>query len=1294
MASLEIRLFGGFEMRLGGVPLDPLPLRAARSLLAFLVMNRDRPHSRELLAGTFWPRLPDAHARRRLSQALWQVRASLRDLEEFAGPLVLVTGDAIRCNPDADLWLDVEHFEQAIEEASRAANIGLTERVRLLKSAAHLYRGDLLDGFYDDWALLDREHLRESFLRALEVLTDLLMGRSDYEAALVYARALTQHEPFREEAHQRVMRLMVLLGRHAEALHQYERCRQILADELDTRPSQATDDLRQAAARERAIADESPRPWHTTACAESDDEVPLVGRERERSLIRQRLDATLAGSGGCILVEGDAGVGKTRLIREATEDARWRGMDVFWGSATDHSRRPYAPLAEALTGGLTPLRSQQLMHRLAAIWRRPLSYLIPTLSLPERSDPRVASHLHPTDERTLMMEAVAMAFLTLADIAPLMLVLDDMHLADLDTIQAVTRLGAQAEPHRIALVVTYQRSQAREEPAIWNMLRSFDQQLSSTRISLAPFSAHQTEALIRHCLRLPSADTDLTTRLHQETGGLPLLIIEVLRSVQDSGPPEEPTDTNRSRAIPERLPLTIAVAQLVRDRISKLSDSSRAVANLLAVHPGDLALEEMIAALGVSDGAVVAALDDLIRKGLVVEKTGGYQLGDTLLGRVLYSDLPESLRLVLHKNVALTLERHRPTEVELLARHFSTANMLDRAAHYLELAAAHAISLSAYDTAAHHLAQALSAIDGVGGPPEREFRIAARLEEVLDILARRDEQGTALDRMHRTADADAISVVSRRRSWWLAHQDRFVEAEAEAHQALELARSTGDNGRVVAALSTLGMIACFVGRAADGVIYLEEAATFRGANLRQQADARNALGQNLLDLQRFEDAEPQLLAALALYSELHDERGQAEVLGTLGTLRMEMGEPNLAETTIVRAIEISRQIGYRHGEAVYQMNLGILQAMTNRPHTAIQAFTQAANTYVTIGNRRGQALVLSNAAWLRHSLLGDDEGAGRDSREALSVYQQIGDPRGQAQCQATIGSIRYRGGKVEEAGAYLQQSLDGARQAQDSWMEAQILKEWARCDLEAELADRGLHRANTALLLCSNFGFRDLATSVRALRGRLLISIGHLEEALRATTESIEALQTGVDGAHLVLFAHGLALSSLGRQAEADRFVDRAYRQLHSLLRDLPDEDREVALARVPAHREVLSVWAERQPRKIQQKLARVDAPKGRPLSDSERVHVTWTVCCPDDLAAQSVVSRRHRRLLRLISEAATQGAVPTVADLAAGLGTSVATTRRDLASLRQQGHRITTRGSRLSAQKPSVPSPGHDTST
>ena len=804
----------------------------------------------------------------------------------------------------------------------------------MLAAAVRLYRGDLLEGVYDDWAVPDRERLRERFLSALERLTDLIMGRGDYETALIHARRLAQHDPMREEAHQRVMRLAVLLGRHNDAIRQYELCRRILADEFGAEPSPATRQIYEATLAER----ESGHPPRALGLGaplfEPAGQVPFVGREQERSMLLQLLDAALDGHGGLVLLEGESGVGKTRLLAEVVEDARWRGMDVLWGRSSPSGGRPYAPLADALVGGLSQLRARQLAQRLETVWREPLAHLVPSLA--RKGDGPAAAPLRPADEQARMREAIALALLTLAGVAPLLVVLEDVHWADEDTIQALAHLAGRTEGHHIVIAVSYRHAEARERPEVWGLLRSLDRRPACARLSLSPCSPAQTEELVRRCLGLAEVSAEYSQRVHRETGGIPLFVIEALRAQYEQGDLEEAgAGTGEEASAEERLPMTPRVHGLMRSRLGGLDAEARAILDLVSVHDGELTLTEIVAAGGQGDEAVLRGVDDLARRRLLAERPGGYQMSHELLRRVVYDDLPLSVRLDLHRRVALAVQAHRPDEVEVLAHHFATACIPDRAADYLEKAADRALAVRAYDTAAFHLARAAAALDQIGAPPERHFRVAARQEEVLDVLARRTDQEAALVRMEQYASAEVAADVHRRRAWWLAHVDRFPEAQAQAQRALELARAAKDGGRAVAALSTLGMIACFAGRAADGVVHLEAAAAFRGADRRQQADARNALGQNLIDLQRFDEAESQLLAALALYGELHDARGQAEVLGMLGTLRMERGESDLAEADFNRAIEMSRAIGYRHGEAVYQMNLGILLALINRPRSGL-----------------------------------------------------------------------------------------------------------------------------------------------------------------------------------------------------------------------------------------------------------------------------------------------------------------------------------------------------------------------
>lgn len=147
---MRVHLFGGLSLIWHDEPLPVIPSRTARSLCAYLITYHDRPHTRDLLAGTFWPDLPDAVARRRLSQALWRIRSTLEPC-----PLLLAEGDTIQLNPDLPLWTDVEEF------GLRARSGGQRERLAHDEQLVDLYRGDFLAGIYDDWLLPERERLRD-----------------------------------------------------------------------------------------------------------------------------------------------------------------------------------------------------------------------------------------------------------------------------------------------------------------------------------------------------------------------------------------------------------------------------------------------------------------------------------------------------------------------------------------------------------------------------------------------------------------------------------------------------------------------------------------------------------------------------------------------------------------------------------------------------------------------------------------------------------------------------------------------------------------------------------------------------------------------------------------------------------------------------------------------------------------------------------------------------------------------------------------------------------------------------
>ena len=161
---MRVHLFGGLALFLDETPLPAIPSLTARSLLAFLLTHRDRPHMRDLLAGAFWPDLPDALARRRLSQALWQIRK-----HESLHAVLVAAGETVQVHPDLSLWLDVDEFTRHAGRRKR----GDVETLARGEACIALYRGEFMAGYYDDWIVPERERLREVLLETLGRLVDL-----------------------------------------------------------------------------------------------------------------------------------------------------------------------------------------------------------------------------------------------------------------------------------------------------------------------------------------------------------------------------------------------------------------------------------------------------------------------------------------------------------------------------------------------------------------------------------------------------------------------------------------------------------------------------------------------------------------------------------------------------------------------------------------------------------------------------------------------------------------------------------------------------------------------------------------------------------------------------------------------------------------------------------------------------------------------------------------------------------------------------------------------------------------
>ena len=253
METLSIALFGGFAVAVQGEPVSAFESNKVRALLAYLTVEAStggaRPHQRSLLASLLWPDYPEETARRNLRHVLRQLRQTL-PAPVGSPPLLLTNYQTIQINPDYAYALDVARFVQLLAAARHCLHRTLAAcadcRARYAE-AALLYRGDFLAGLalhdsepFDEWALVQREGLHRQAMELFFTLATYHEEQGDYEKAQHYAHRQLELEPWREEAHRQLMRVLAHSDQRSAALAQYSQCRKILADELGVEPDAET----------------------------------------------------------------------------------------------------------------------------------------------------------------------------------------------------------------------------------------------------------------------------------------------------------------------------------------------------------------------------------------------------------------------------------------------------------------------------------------------------------------------------------------------------------------------------------------------------------------------------------------------------------------------------------------------------------------------------------------------------------------------------------------------------------------------------------------------------------------------------------------------------------------------------------------------------------------------------------------------------------------------------------------------------------------------------------------------
>ena len=936
---MEFRLLGPLEVLAGGGPL-PVGRRKQRALLALLLLNANRVVARDRLIDDLWGDDPPETAPKALQVYVSQLRKLMP-----AGMLVRrPPGYVLVVPPEA---VDLLRFEQLVA-AAHAAEPRLASG--LLHEALALWRGPPLAEFAGEpFGPAEAARLEELRLATLEerIEVDLALGRHD--GLVTELETLVAEHPHRERLRQQLMLALYRSGRQAEALGAYGEARDAL-DELGIEPGAGLRGLeRQILVQDAALDLSRPIPLPGPLVPESP--FPFVGRAHELAALRASLERTEQGEGGVVLVAAEAGGGKTRLVRELAHEAGARGALVLYGASDAVVSTPYGPLREWLEFLERAVAAETL-----AAWlgddAGPLSRLVPELG----------GTAAPESDGRAVQTAAAEALARLGRVRPVLAVADDLHWADVETLELLRRLARIAPESRLLVVAAYRDRGEELTPAFGEMLAELSRLDATVRLSLGRLSENELDEFGR-ASSSAEAPGGLAATIGALTGGTPLLVCELWRDLRDSGAVEVTeggvrlTHTLDELRGPERL------RDVVRQRLARLTPEAAAALDLAAVAGPRFELRVIADAAALDARGLAVAVGELIGRGLLEALPGpaaACRFTHELVRRAVYDRIAYADRATLHLRVGEALEAAHATELTRvlseLAHHFTLAAPIagvERAVDYNLRAAGAAMSAAALEEAASRLATALEL--GIAEPRERA-RVQVELAHLLYDTGR-------------TRESDAMLAASLNAATGLG--ERGVAARALVDR---LGHRTGDpslDGEELRAV------------AAAAVATLDEV-----GDLRHLAAARVYLGIALQRLGRRADSVREFERALVDAEAASDAALRRRAATGLGA-SIPSGPMPVPEA--IRRFEELRAASGGDGvfEAVVERALGRLLAMAGRFDEALDLVRRSGLTLDALDRHSGH-WVYSLAAADARELAGDLDGAEQELLACWRSYREFG----------------------------------------------------------------------------------------------------------------------------------------------------------------------------------------------------------------------------------------------------------------------------------------------------------------
>ena len=892
----------------------------------------------------------------------------------------------------------------------------------------------------------------------------------------------------------------------------------------------------------------------------------FIGRSNDLTILHTLIDEAKNGNGQVLLVSGEAGIGKSRLVTEAKTYAT-HSMCILQGNCFESDQSyPYAPVLDLLRTFFNTHALKDFLQSSGSIASEFIK-LFPELDI-GLLDMSVLSEGDPQQEKRRLFAALAQFFIYQATKQPVLLIIEDLHWADDSSLEFLLYLSRRCANQPMLMIFTYRDDEIHANLRHW--LAQLERERLIQELALTRFSPNDVEAMLNAIFhKRYSRHLDLLDSLYTLTDGNPFFIEEILKSLIAGGELVF-TDGKWVGRPANELHIPRNIQDAVQQRIVRLSEAAREILTIASVagQRFDFALLQQLT--NHDEQQLLALMKELIAAQLVIEELADqFAFRHALTRQAIYTDLLARERRALHKAIAETMERNYATTLDaylaVLAYHFYKAEVWDKAFQYGQLAGEKALSLYSPRNAIEQYSQALHAAQHLTiSPPSTLYRKRGQAYETSgDFEHAQSDFKQALDIARNVHDgvAEWQSIVDLGFLW--SERD-YEQAGTYYHQAIELARTLNDPKLEAHSLNRMGNWHMNIEQPLEALRYHREALTVF-QELHDQhgiAETLDLLGMTSYLGGDLVQGTAYYEQAIALFRELDDRNGLTSSLATLA-----LCGPTYQTDTMVsaaslekviqdteQALKIAREIDQRPAEAYALFQLALCLGSQGEYGRALETVQQSLDIAEEIEHRQWQTAAQTVLGGIYNGLLAYPQ-AREHFEQALTLAHEIGSLFWTRIATGYLASALISQGDLSQAERVLSAALDAQTPTQTM---AQRLMWCARIELALAKGkpERALEITDKLIASDPNTSEGRNILRVSKLRGEALLALHRNGEA-KVELETAQEIAAS-SGASPMLWRINVLLGNIykaqGDHEEAEKAYSTARTLIEELAATMPDE--------------------------------------------------------------------------------------------------------------------------------------------